>query len=100
MGVKFYEDKTCTRELKSLDFGIVEVGDIKEISFYILNDGIYSIHEFKLIIDSKEKLQTSVIPSVLQPNKPVKITITWSPSLKRKEPLKTEINAQGYYIVK
>jgi len=100
MAVEFYEDKSCKKKIeKIIDFGVVEVGNKKEISFYIKNDGIYSIHEFKLIVDYKE-ITIHGTPPVLQPNKPVEITIVWKPLLSRKEALKTEISAQGYYIVR
>lgn len=81
--MKLFEDKELTKEIAilegkpQLDLSIVEAGESKKYSFYIVNDHPYAeIHDLQLVVDNKE---VSIIkhPSKLGLNESGEFEIEW-----------------------
>lgn len=43
IGVAVYSDAGCTSRLTSIDWGVLEPGENKKVTFYIQNDGNYAL---------------------------------------------------------
>jgi hypothetical protein len=93
--MKIYKDKNLTQELvEILDFGILEAGNTKQFTFYILNDTNAHLKELEFTIEHKE-LKILEYPQDLTAQTVGKLIIEWNPSITLKEGLKANLRVSG-----
>lgn len=93
--VKFFEDENGTKELKNLDFGIVEVSKERKKIIYMKNNSVYILNNIQ--ISSKEKEINIKYPESLKPNEISPIEVSWkAPFAKR--PLNSTLEIEGNYV--
>ena len=93
--MKIFKDKTLTQELiEVLDFGILEAGNIKQYTFYILNDTLAHLKELEFIIEHNE-LEIIKLPTELMPQTVGELIIEWKASVTLKEGLKAVLHVKG-----
>lgn len=95
--MKIYSDKERTQEVKSVDFGIVEVGQTKDLIFYVYNNtqGVLKKLEFKF---GNTQVEVVSAPMEIAPESIEVLKIRWTPNLKLKEGLKTSLTVEGVEI--
>jgi len=100
--MKLFKDRSGKEEIKSIDFGEVEVGTTKTITIYLKNDSSNSIiKDIVVKIDPKRNdLRIIQAPSELKNNEAKPIVIEWKPSLKLRSPLNAKliINAKEVFV--
>jgi len=95
--MKLFSDSNYKNEIsldEQLDFGVVQAGEIKEISVYILNDEKDDRGKFIPIINIKVTLNNAEIsilsaPTSLPPEGKAKIDLQWNASLDLRQGLKS-----------
>lgn len=89
--MKIYADSELTQEVTDLmDLGIVEAGETKQFTFWVMNDSLAVLQDLEFDIDHSE---ASIVeaPRELDPRSVGTILIEWSPSITLKQGLKTQI---------
>lgn len=92
--MKIFSNKELTQEITGLDLGIVEAGEIKEFTFYILNDSSAYLKELDFNVEHQEVKIISA-PKELPAQSNDKLIIKWSPSVTLKEGLKAQLRIKG-----
>jgi len=95
--MKLFEDKLLTKEVTSVDMGIVLAGDTKRSVFYLYNDTLAECVEIVPVISNKE-VKILKCPSKLQSKQVGDIELEWAPALNIKKGLKTEINFKYFEL--
>ena len=95
--MKIYSDVDCTKEVKTLDFGIVLAGDTKKAEFYLYNDSTADIVELEPIIENAE-VSLVTYPKELKAHSKAVITLAWAPSLTLKQGLKAKLDFKYFEL--
>jgi len=95
--MKIYSDVDCTKEVKTLDFGIVLAGDTKKVEYYLYNDSVADIVELEPIIENAEVSLISY-PKELKAHAKSSISIAWAPSLTLKQGLKAKLDFKYFEL--
>lgn len=96
--MKIYKDEELKDIAFELDFGRVEVGEEKIVSYWIYNDESCILERMSLEMEnitSKEEVEILEMPKELRPFQKAELKVKWSPSLKIKAGLavQAKINA-------
>lgn len=103
--LKIYKDKKCTKPLEVDDKGkamlgmdVVNVGEEKTVELYIMNE---SEHRFELTkIESVDPdVEFKFEEKVLKKDKPVKMTVTFSPKMGRATFLNANFKIKGRFVI-
>ena len=78
------------QELKELNLGIVNAGETKEFSYYLVNDSEADVTDIEIKIDHPEVVIIKT-PKELRPQDRDEFTIKWSPPQQPKQGLKTVV---------
>ena len=102
--MKLYKDEKLTEEISSeLNLGRVEVGSTQNYVYWIHNDSNAFVESIKLtldnVVDSEEVLIVSK-PETLKANEKSKIELAWTPTLKLKQGLRTQLKVSGIQVYK
>ena len=92
--MKIFKDKELKQEITVLDFGILEAGEFKIYTFYVLND---SNAELKNLSFSVDHIELTIIesPKTLKKNQSAELKIKWTASVTLKEGLHTQLKISG-----
>ena len=96
--MKLYKSPDLKIEIFNiLDFGIVDVGQEKDIVIYVKNDNGTLVTDLKFFVNNKEIAILSA-PTELKKDEVDKIILKWKPTLEVKVGLKAELNISGSEI--
>lgn len=97
IGMKMFRDKELTKPIETIDFGMVEVGEIRDLTVFIHNDKktLLTDIEFKLIHPPSETVKIVTSPTSIQPGKTESLSLRWQPSSKFKKALKVKLAILG-----
>ena len=89
--MRLFEDKSLTKEAKTVDFGIVLAGDTKRVTYYLFNETSAEAVEIKPTADNPE---VSIIscPTTLKSKEVDSITLEQKASVSIRKGLKTSLN--------
>jgi hypothetical protein len=99
--MKIYKDESITEEVVELDFGRVEVGEEKIVSYWLYNDSTAVIEQININLEkitSQEEVEILEYPKELRPFAKAEIKAKWSPSLKIKAGLKVKVKVSGLQV--
>jgi len=89
--MKIFADAELTEEVTELlDLGIVEAGDTKKFTFWVMNDSLAVLQELEFDIDHTEA-RVLEGPTEMDPRGVSTLLIEWAPSVTLKQGLKTQI---------
>ncbi len=93
--MKIYSDNELQHELiNTLDLGIVDAGEEKEFTFYLLNDTPARLERLEFTIEHNE-VETIKAPETLSANERGILVVKWSPSVTLKEGLQAKLHIEG-----
>ncbi len=92
--MRIFTDRDLTHETTILDLGILEAGEEKEFTFYVLNNTSAKLERLNFTIAHNE-VEVIKFPEQLLPNENQELVIKWSPSITLKEGLKARVRVQG-----
>ena len=95
--MKVYSDVDCTKEAKTLDFGIVLAGDTKKVEYYLYNDTVADIVELEPSIENSEVTIISY-PKEMKSHGRASIIVSWAPAITLKQGLKTQLNLKFFEL--
>jgi hypothetical protein len=99
--MRIYEDKSLKKELKKIDFGIVEASNQKELTIFLKNDSEATLEELNFNfpkLPNTELLEIVNAPRNMQPNATDSLKIRWKPSLNFKQALSLELEITGNQV--
>lgn len=85
--LKVVENPNTKKEVLSVDFGKVEVGTSKTLTFQLFNDGNSWVTDIKVTF-SDPKVQILDLPTELSPYESRPFKLVWKPSMELKKALK------------
>jgi len=85
------------KEIQFLDFGNVEIGKNKKISCFLVNDSEAELIEIEVSTNNEEVVIENV-PEKVKPFSEVELHFIWTPTLKEKKGLKTELSVEAIKI--
>ncbi len=93
--MKIFKDKNLTQELiEVLDFGILEAGNTKHFTFYILNDSLAYLKELEFIIEHNE-LEIIEAPQGILAQTVGELIIEWKANVTLREGLSARLHIKG-----
>ena len=105
--IEYYKDKECTDPIKEDNTGkplikipkVVLDGEKTTETVYIVNRSNY---EFQIggVSNPDADVKLEIEDDTLYPNKPVKVDITFSPKIGRKEVLNTQFSIKGRFVIR
>jgi len=101
--MKIFTDKDLKKEIKTINFGKVKVGEKKEITVWLYNDskGILTNLVFEFFgpaLPPSEKIEIIEAPITIQPGKAEPLTLRWKPSPQFKKALEVGLRVTGELI--
>ena len=97
--MKIYSDFAKTKEIKGdLDLGVVQVGETKAITFYILNDSEATLTDLVFSINNKEVKIISA-PKILLSGQTDKLVINYTPDISIEKKLNVSLNIGGIKLI-
>ncbi len=97
--MKIYSDFTKTKEVKGdLDLGVVQVGETKDIIFYVLNDSEATLVDLIFSIDNKEVKIVSA-PKILLSRQTDKLVINYTPDISIEKKLNISLSIEGTKLI-
>lgn len=103
--LKIYKDKKCTEELKtdkdgnaSLHMDVVNAGEKRKINLYIINR---SKHDFEIseVTSEEEDVEFDFGSNILEKDKPVRMSVTFSPKRDRVTMLNSNFKIKGRFVI-
>lgn len=103
--LKIYKDEKCTKSLKVdedgnaiLGMNVVNVGEVETMELYIVNE---SEHRFELskVESADPDVDFEFEKKILRKNKPVKMTVTFSPKVGRVTFLNANFKIKGRFVI-
>ena len=76
--MRIFEDKDLTKEVKLLDFGIVEAGETKDFEYWVENNSVAYIQALSFKVEHDE-VKVTEAPTELPPHAKARLIFTWSP---------------------
>lgn len=95
--MKLFSDSLLKTEVSTLDFGIVEAGESKTVSYYLLNDTGTEVIDLEYKVSNKEITILSS-PRELAKDKSGEIKLLWKSNLNVKAGLKATLDIKGSEI--
>ena len=95
--MKLYSDIDLTKEVKTLDFGIVLAGDTKKIEYYLYNDALADVVELEPSVEQKD-VTVVAYPQELKSHGKASIIVSWTPAITLKQGLKAQLNLKFYEL--
>jgi len=95
--MQIFKDEKLTEEISLLDLGTAIAGQTKSYTFFIKNDLKVKVEDLEFFIENKEVVINNY-PKFLNPSESGSLVVTWTPSLKVKKGLKTELRVKGYEL--
>lgn len=92
--MKIYTDKKLTNEVKILDLGIVEAGETRRFTFYLLNNSDAFLKDLAFSVEHKE-VEIIEAPLILDNGAVGELILEWSPSVTLKAGLKAQLRIKG-----
>lgn len=92
--MKIYKDRTLRTEVGGIDFGVVEAGESKTITYFLLNDTGTRVINLEIAASNKEIL-VGEYPKNLDKGAVVELKLTWKSSLNVKAGLKAVLDIKG-----
>ena len=94
--MKIFTDANMVNEIhnKELDLGIVSAGEVKEFSFWALNETDANLKNMRFSTDHAE-VEILKFPVELPPHTNGKLVLKWSPSITLKQGLRTTLRIQA-----
>ena len=88
--MKLYDSQGLDNEITELDLGIIEVGSVKEYTFYVVNDTKATLEDLVFKINHSE-VEINKAPKTLKPDEMGRIELQWNSEVKIEEGLKTKL---------
>jgi len=95
--MKLYEDKDYTKEITSVDFGIVLAGDTKKVNYYLYNDTNANVVEIQPKLDNNE-VKITKFPTELKAKQGSEVSFEWTASITIKKGLRTELSLKFFEL--
>jgi hypothetical protein len=92
--MKLFSDVGLKKEITILDFGIVDAGESKTVSYYLYNDTGTKIVDLNLKVNNGE-VYIADYPKDLEKNAVAEIKLTWKSSLNIKAGLKATLDIKA-----
>jgi len=101
--MKIFADKELKKEIKTIHFGKVKVGESKEVTVWLYNNskGILTNLDFELTgpeLPPSEKIEIVEAPVTIQPGKAEPLTLRWKPSAKFEKALEVGLRVTGELV--
>ena len=101
--MKIFADKELKKEIKTINFGKVKVGESKEVTVWLYNDskGILTNLAFEFFgstLPPTEKIEIVEAPVTIQPGKAEPLTLRWKPSSKFEKALEVGLRVTGELV--
>jgi len=89
--MKIYTDSELKTELKTIDFGIVKVGETQINTYYLFNDSGTEVRDIKVSIDNQKEVSVQMTQTSLPTKGSTPFTLTYTPTLEIKKGLNTQL---------